>query len=208
MSPFARPPHIPLLAERGLFRPRACTFALRRALRYTFDNVALPSSNKLMSSAAAPAPVTGPGGFRVRAARRGDADGIAALLAELGYPGSGDTQTVHWVISHPEMEIYVAGDSHDRPIGVLTLSHRPQLRMKGRIATIDELVVSASWRRKGVGRELVKRAVERAKVLSVKRLELLTHATRADFPKAFYESCGFVEVDAAVLRMPALDFRR
>ncbi len=146
--------------------------------------------------------------FRVRAARRGDADGIAALLGELGYAGAGDTQTVHWVISHPEMEIYVAGDGHDRPVGVLTLSHRPQLRMKGRIATIDELVVAAAWRRKGVGRELVKRAVERATVLSVKRLELVTHTQRADFPRGFYEACGFTEVDAAVLRMPAMDFRR
>ena len=42
----------------------------------------------------------------------------------------------------------------------------------------------------------------------VKRLELITHTQRADFPRGFYEACGFTEVDAAVLRMPAIDFRR
>ncbi|MGQ0503980.1 MAG: GNAT family N-acetyltransferase [Myxococcaceae bacterium] len=146
--------------------------------------------------------------FRIRPARRGDADAIAALLAELGYPGAGDTQTVHWVISHPEMEIFVAADSHDRAVGMITLSHRPQLRMKGRIATLDELIVTASCRRRGLGRDLIKRAVARAKVLSVKRLELVTHSPRGEYPQAFYEACGLIEEDAAVLRMPVIDFNR
>lgn len=146
--------------------------------------------------------------FRVRAARRGDAEGIAALLKELGYATPADVNTVNWVISHPEMEIFVAGDPQDRPVGMVTLSHRPQLRMKGRIATIDELVVTSSWRKKGVGRALLHRAIERAKVLSVKRLELVTHTSRGDFPKAFYEAAGFTEADVAVLRLPELDFKK
>jgi N-acetylglutamate synthase-like GNAT family acetyltransferase len=121
------------------------------------------------------ASATPPAAFRIRPARRGDAEAIASLLGELGYPGGCDAATMNWVISHPEAEIIVAGDSMDRAIGVLSLSHRPQLRMKGRIASIDELVVTAAWRRRGVGRELIRRALERSKVLSVKRLEILTH---------------------------------
>ena len=58
----------------------------------------------------------------------------------------------------------------------------------------------APWRGKGVGRELLKRAVERAKVLSVKRLELVNHHGRGDEAKAFYDKCGFGEADAMVLR--------
>jgi GNAT superfamily N-acetyltransferase len=108
---------------------------------------------------------------------------------------------VDWIISHPEMEIFIAADSLDKAIGLATLSHRPQLRMGGRMATIDELVVTQSWRRRGVGRELLKRAVERAKVLTVKRLEMMNHAGRSDGARAFYEACGFEEADALVFRL-------
>lgn len=139
--------------------------------------------------------------FRVRPARRGDGEALAALLAELGYPGSADTSTVHWVLSHPEMAVIVAADAQDKPVGMITLSHRPQLRLKGRIVTIDELVVSAAWRRKGVGKALMKHALERARVLTAKRVELHTHKSRGEAVRAFYESCGFQEVDSLVMRL-------
>jgi GNAT superfamily N-acetyltransferase len=148
-----------------------------------------------------------PGGFRVRPARRGDAEALASLLGELGYPGAADTATVHWVLSHPEMAVIVAADPQDKPVGVITLSHRPQLRMKGRIVTIDEVVVSAAWRRKGVGRALMKAALERAKVLTAKRVELHTHKSRGEAVRAFYESCGFQEVDSLVMRLTEGDFQ-
>lgn len=139
--------------------------------------------------------------FRVRAARRGDSDALASLLAELGYPNAADQATVHWVISHPEIEVLVAGDPQDKPVGMITLSHRPQLRARGRIATVEELVVTEAWRGKGVGRELVRHAIERARSLSVKQLELVTHRGRDVYARTFYEKCGFAETDAAVLRM-------
>ena len=49
--------------------------------------------------------------FRIRRARRGDSEALASLLRELGHPEGTDTQTVHWVISHPEIEIFVAAVS-------------------------------------------------------------------------------------------------
>jgi GNAT superfamily N-acetyltransferase len=132
-------------------------------------------------------------------ARRGDAEFIKALIAELGYAAA-DKATVDWIISHPEMEIFIAADPLDKAIGLATLSHRPQLRLGGRIATIDELIVAEAWRGKGVGRELLKRALERAKVLSVKRIEMVNHHGQADLAKAFYEKCGFAAADALVMR--------
>lgn len=146
--------------------------------------------------------------FRIRAARRGDVEAIASLMNELGYPNAPDVATVHWVLSHPEMEVIVAADSLDKPIGLITLSHRPQLRMKGRIACIDELVVTERWRRKGVGRTLLRRAIERAKALSAKRVELSTHKGRAEFVRSFYEACGFTEVDTVVMRFGDMDFQK
>src|SRR5258707_13519183 len=144
--------------------------------------------------------------FRIRSARRGDAEAIGGLLQELGYADGADVAAVHWVTSHPEMEIFVAAHPRDRAIGMVSLSHRPQLRMRGRSATIDELVVSRAWRGRGVGRELLKRAVDRAKVLSVRRLELVTHVGKSDVPRRFYESSGLLEADAMVLRLSEVDF--
>jgi N-acetylglutamate synthase-like GNAT family acetyltransferase len=137
----------------------------------------------------------------VRPARRGDLPEVASLLRELGYAEGGDSTTFSWVLSHPEMEVFVATDQMDRPIGVISMSHRPQLRLGGRVASIDELSVTEAWRGKGVGKELVARAVARGKVLGVKRIELATHRGRASYQRGFYEKRGFVEVDSAILRL-------
>ncbi len=140
--------------------------------------------------------------FRIRRARRGDAESLATLLREMGYPHGSDAQTVHWVISHPEIEIFVAADPQDRPVGMVSLSHRPQRRLRGRIATVDELVVTEAWRRRGVGKALLLHAIERAKVLSVKRLELASRQDAGGDTSGFYESCGFVR-DCQIFRHEA-----
>jgi N-acetylglutamate synthase-like GNAT family acetyltransferase len=147
-----------------------------------------------------------PTNFKIRPARRGDAEAIRNLLDELGYSKGADSNTVGWIISHPEMEILIAADQQDKAVGLCALSHRPQLRLNGRIATIDELVVTQAWRGKGVGRALLTRATERAKVLSVKRLEILNHHGHAD-PREFLHKCGFTVADAIVFRYPGFEVR-
>lgn len=137
--------------------------------------------------------------YKVRPARRGDAAPLVQLLAEEGMVA--DAHTVTWIISHPEMELMVAADMLDKAIGFVTLSHRPILKMGGRSATLDELLVTKSWRRKGVGRELLKRVVERAKVLSVKRLEVQTLSAVNDELKAFFNACGFDQANVGIFRL-------
>ena len=158
----------------------------------TIPPVALPSARNT------PSPLD-PAGYRLRPGRRGDSDGLTALLKELGYSEGVDAATLNWVVSHPEIEIHVAVDMHDRLIGMLALSHRPQLRLRGRIATIDELIVATAWRRKGAAKALIKRATERAKALGAKRLELRTHATVPDpGAAAFAKACGFQPTEANI----------
>jgi N-acetylglutamate synthase-like GNAT family acetyltransferase len=137
--------------------------------------------------------------FKVRVGRRGDAEAVKALLAECGF--NGDAATVTWIISHPEMELIVAADAFDKCIGFVALSHRPNLRSGGRVATIDELIVANAHRKQGVGKELLKRAVDRAKVLGVKRLEIQSLTGREDQALPFFGKCGFNESGVIVFRL-------
>lgn len=137
--------------------------------------------------------------FKVRPARRGDASPIVALLAELGIKS--DPNNVTWIISHPEMELMVAADPLDKVIGFATLSHRPMLKTNGRAACIDELLVAPAWRRRGVGRTLLRKVVERAKVLSVNRLEMQTFAAPDEGVEAFFVACGFTRADVGTYRL-------
>lgn len=142
-------------------------------------------------------------GYRLRPARRGDRDSAFDLLVQLGYEKltrDGVGSALAWVLSHPEMEVVVAADALDKPIGLVSFSHRPQLRLSGRVFTIDELVVAAAWRAKGVGKALLLAAVTRAKILGVKRVELASHRGRESYARDFYVKNGFSEQDSAVLR--------
>lgn len=137
--------------------------------------------------------------YRVRPARRGDAPFVVSLLVAEGL--GGDSHTVTWIISHPEMELLVAADGHDKPIGFISLTHRPALKLGGRAATIDELLVAKGWRRKGVGRALLKRVVDRAKVLSVKRLEVQSFGEPHEGVGAFFRACGFEPAPVGLFRL-------
>lgn len=120
-------------------------------------------------------------------------------MTELGF--SADAATVTWIVSHPEMELLVAADSLDKAIGLVCLAHRPQIRLGGRVASIEELMVTQTWRRKGVGRELLKRAVERARVLGVKKVEVQSLTANAPEAAAFFAACGFMPADSSVFRL-------
>ncbi len=145
-----------------------------------------------------------PAEIKLRKARRGDRDWLAALLRELGYRDAADTNTVFWVLNHPEIEVLVAVDHLDRPVGLLSLSYRPQLCLRGRIATIDELVVTPEWRNKGVGSKLLEAGLARAKSLAVKRVELNAQSAQ-NLRRSFFERHGLKESDCTVIRLCELE---
>jgi GNAT superfamily N-acetyltransferase len=139
-----------------------------------------------------------PEGIRIRVARRGDRDSLYRLLLEAGVSVSPADQsnTLSWIVSHPETEVNIAVDPLDRGVGMLALSHRPQLRVGGRIATIDEFVVTASMRHKGIGTELLERGIARARMLGCKRVELAAGDVAS---RAFLEKRGFSTDGAQVM---------
>jgi N-acetylglutamate synthase-like GNAT family acetyltransferase len=136
--------------------------------------------------------------YKLRAARRGDAEPVKALLGDLSLQT--DANTFTWVIQHPEMKVIVATDVLDKAVGVVALSHRPQIQLAGRVVTIDLLVVSSGARKKGVGRQLLEAAVKEAKVFSAKQVEVRIPSAD-EGTKAFLTRCGFAAVERAVFRL-------
>ncbi len=124
---------------------------------------------------------------------------VVSILGECG--AVSDASTYAWVFGHPEMEMLVAADPWDKVIGFVIFSHRPILSLGGRAGTLDELVVTGAWRRKGVGRELLKKAVERARVLSVKRLEIQSQGQPTEGLTVFFRACGFELAETGIYRM-------
>ena len=135
--------------------------------------------------------------YRIRPLKRGDRDNVFKLLAASGWPVEAGEQelAISWVVQHPEMESFVAHNvaSYSRLFGLITMSHRPQLRFGGRVACIDLFVVSDEHRDKGVGSDLLAQALRRTEALACKRIELYLPGTR-DPRHDFFETHGFARI--------------
>ena len=131
--------------------------------------------------------------WRVRPLKRGDRDAAFRLLAADGWVVAAQEQeaVLSWVVQHPELESFVAHDalSYGRLYGLITMSHRPQLRLGGRVASIDLFVVSPEHRGKGIGHDLLTQAMRRAEALACKRVEMLLPEKR-DERHTFFEGYG------------------
>src|SRR5262245_57299717 len=141
-------------------------------------------------------------GTAVRRARPGDAHALRRLLRELGYdPGDSRAaaETMAQVVRHPEAAVFVAVEGVD-VVGYVALSHRPQMRLGGRLATIDELVVTESRRGTGVGSKLIEAAVQHARSLHCLRIDVVQRRGRDSYDRQFYQKNGFLESPSAVLR--------
>jgi GNAT superfamily N-acetyltransferase len=139
----------------------------------------------------------------VRPARPGDALGIRKLLRELGYDPPdyrASDETIAQVVRHPEAKVFVAVEGVE-VVGYVALSHRPQMRLGGRLASVDELVVTESRRGDGVGTALLDAAIAHARSLHCTRIEVSQRRSRASYDRRFYQSHGFTEVDSALLRI-------
>jgi GNAT superfamily N-acetyltransferase len=126
-------------------------------------------------------------------------------MAEAGVniTASEQSNTLAWVVSHPESEVQVAVDALDRAVGVISMSHRPQLSVGGRIATIDEFVVTSSLRRHGIGTELLEKALSRAKMLGCKRVEI--GAPPETGSRGYFQKRGFTPEGKHVLSWRNVD---
>lgn len=143
--------------------------------------------------------------WRIRPLKRGDKDAVFRLLAEEGWavPATDQELTISWIVQHPETETLVAHDpaAYSRLYGLISMSHRPQIRLGGRVATIDLFLVTHDQRGHGLGQDLLAHSTRRAEALACKRLELHLPPGN-EVRRDFFLQHGFTATESLVYVKP------
>jgi GNAT superfamily N-acetyltransferase len=85
---------------------------------------------------------------------------------------------------------------------MITLSHRPQLRLGGRVASIDLFLVAPEQRDSGIGHDLLAQALRRSEALACKRVEVQLGMIPGEL-HAFFEGHGFKKAEHQLYVRPA-----
>ncbi len=137
----------------------------------------------------------------IRRASKTDISAIVGLLADdpLGAtrekyespPDESYLQAFDAIDSDPNNELLVATIENEI-VGVLQLTFIPSMTYQGGWrALIEGVRVAAKHRSQGIGRQIVKRAIARAKERNCHMVQLTTDKTRPE-ALTFYEQLGFV----------------
>lgn len=130
----------------------------------------------------------------IREAERGDAQQIAELLTQLGYPSTSDQviqRLSYWLLDL--MSLVLVAHQDGRIEGCLSLHAIPYLERTGRWARIESLVVDELSRGRGTGRSLVVAAERAARQLGCLTVEVTSARTRAS-AHAFYKRMGYTDI--------------
>lgn len=130
----------------------------------------------------------------IRAARLEDADELADLTTQLGYPSdtSRIVERLGPILASPNDAVLVAVDEADRPIGWVHVAIQLALELSD-VGDLGGLVVGEGHRSAGVGRALLERAEAWARERGVSVLQVRSRVTR-ERAHAFYEREGYERI--------------
>jgi GNAT superfamily N-acetyltransferase len=132
--------------------------------------------------------------FGVRKVTAGDAEAVAGLLGELGYPSTAAevSQRLEIWMHEPYSRVLLATDD-DRVVGSMSVHALPHLERNGRWLRIESLVVTAGAQGTGAGRRLIGAAEELARSWGCHAVEV-TSSRRREGAHAFYRRLGFTDI--------------
>ena len=127
----------------------------------------------------------------LRSASAIDADDVAALLSELGYPcDTADAARRIASITSNDRQALVVARCGGMVTGLIALDFMYYLPLDTTTCRITALVVSPDAQGRGLGRQLLREAERRARAAGAARVELTSGSQRTD-AHAFYKACGF-----------------
>jgi len=127
-----------------------------------------------------------------------EADRIAGLVAQLSPSATPPDRTVLDRITGSPDTLLLAAIADDRIVGTTVLATYPTLT--GIKAWIEDVAVDSPYRRQGVAKRLVERAIEEAAARGAKTVDLTSHRSR-EAAHSLYRRCGFEERDTTVFRL-------
>ncbi len=132
-----------------------------------------------------------PLGTDLRSAVHADADDVAGLLCELGYPCElhEAVERIN-VIAANERQVLVVARRDGAVCGLIALDFMYYLPLGTTTCRVTALVVTPTSQGLGIGRQLLKEAERRARTGGASRIELTSGAQRTE-AHAFYRACGY-----------------
>ena len=129
----------------------------------------------------------------IREAVPDDAEAVAGLLGELGYPKTADFARAKLAtLAASDLDWVLVAERGGRVVGVGHLHVSELFHQPGRVGRIMAIVVDTGSRRLGAGRELMDRLEAIAQEAGCIKLEL-TSAAHREAAHAFYCSLGYGE---------------
>jgi GNAT superfamily N-acetyltransferase len=130
----------------------------------------------------------------IRAARQTDAPRLAELSGVLGYPASPEVFAVRLerVLVHSAEQVFVAETSPGLIVGWIHAAEQCLLEADPRCEILG-LVVDASYRQLGVGRQLIAAAEAWARQRGLDEMSVRSNVLRAE-SHPFYERLGYLRV--------------
>jgi ribosomal protein S18 acetylase RimI-like enzyme len=127
----------------------------------------------------------------LRPAREADAERVAALMTELGYPSTaeGVKDRLHGSLNSQTSCCLVA-QADNEVIGVMSLELVPYFPTDSTICRVTSLVVSSRHRSRGVGEKLIADATTFAREHGCSGIEVTSAERRVDAHR-FYQRLGF-----------------
>lgn len=132
-----------------------------------------------------------PFGTDLRNAVIGDADDVARLLSEMGYPCDIDdaAERIDAILANDRQALLVA--RRDGAVcGLIALDFMYYLPLGTTTCRVTALVVTPTAQGLGIGRALLKEAERRARGGGAARIELTSGSQRTE-AHAFYRACGY-----------------
>ena len=124
-------------------------------------------------------------------------------MAELGYPTdvAAFAERVDAISKNPDDGVLVA-EEKEGILGLVAFHSFEMLHRRGRLGRITALVVSASARNRGVGRQLLNAAESHLREKGCVKLEVTSGAQRAE-AHGFYAAHGYYEQRVHFVKKPA-----
>ncbi|MEQ1512324.1 MAG: GNAT family N-acetyltransferase [Lysobacteraceae bacterium] len=137
----------------------------------------------------------------LRGAVPADADDVAALLTQLGYPCEpADAAERIATVLHNDRQALILARQRGVVCGLLALDYMYYLPLGTTTCRVTALVVSADVQGHGIGRLLLRDAERRARIGGAARLEVTSASHRTE-AHAFYRACGFSDGAARFVKL-------